>query len=203
MKKSAKLVFVALAAILLSSCACDKVRTHSGQEVKLPKCRQTIFYSGNSLKIADITIPFAADKASIKGIDWEKTSIQQAAPAIAAMEQTRLRLCEESIRDIQLLEYKDFVEKDKKRQVSQDKLDQLTMLVASDNVTAVDHWINAYLIQVPVAPAPPLGNSSKVLSVLGGNHIELKGGGAGKTDTTVRFEPRNIDVQPFQELLAK
>ncbi|MBU4321363.1 MAG: hypothetical protein KJ739_09805 [Nitrospinae bacterium] len=141
------------AAVILAAgcCPSTKVNTLWGTQVYVFKCIQQIKYSGNSFKIGEATIPFGLEKVIIKGVEWDTKKLQDAAPAIQAMEQTRLRLCEERVIDMQTLKYEDYLAKDKKRQENQEKLDQLAYLVTFNNPQAVEKWIDKYLIKVIVS----------------------------------------------------
>lgn len=144
-------LFMLLSAIVIllgSCCATQEVTTTWGTQVIIPKCIQQIKYSGNGFKIGEVTIPIGQEKVNIKGVEWDTKKLQDAAAAIQAMEQTRLRLCEEKITDVQLLKYDDYLAKDKKSQETQDKLDQLAYLVTLNNPQAVEKWIDVYLTTV-------------------------------------------------------
>jgi len=129
----------------MAGCTCTKVNTSWGTQVCAPKCIQQIKYSGNSFKVGEATIPIGPEKVTVKGIVWDTKRIQVAIPAIQVMEQTRLRLCEEMIIDMQVLKYEDYVAKDKKRQEIQNKLDQLAYFIALNKPEAVEAWIDEYL----------------------------------------------------------
>lgn len=144
-------ILTSAAAILAAGCTCPKVKTSWGTQISVPKCIQQINYSGNSFKIGEATIPIGQEKVIIKGVEWDTKKLQDAVPAIQVMEQTRLRLCEERVTDIQLLKYDDYVAKDKIRQKNQEKLDQLAYLVALNNPQAVEKWIDNYLTKVIVS----------------------------------------------------
>ena len=144
------------AAVVLAAGCCPStqvVNTSWGTQVYVSKCIQQIKYSGNSFKIGEATIPFGLEKVIIKGVEWDTKKIQDAAAAIQAMEQTRLRLCEERVTDIQMLKYDDYVAKDKKKQETQEKLDQLAYFVALNNPQAVEKWIDKYMTKVIVSSA--------------------------------------------------
>ena len=144
-------ILTSAAAILAAGCTCTKVNTSWGTQVFVPKCIQQIKYSGNSFKIGEATIPIGQEKVIIKGVEWDTKKLQDAVEAIQLMEQTRLRLCEERVIDIQVLKYYDYVAKDTKRQEIQEKLDQLIFLVALNNPQAVEKWIDGYLTKVIVS----------------------------------------------------
>ncbi len=138
-------ILTSAAVILAAGCSPTIVKTSWGTQVYAPKCIQQIKYSGNSLKIGEVTIPIGSDKVTIKGVDWDTKKLQDAIPAIQTMEQIRLRLCEERVIDLQTLKYEDYLDKDKKRQENQEKLDQLAYLVTLNNPQSVEKWIAAYL----------------------------------------------------------
>jgi len=144
-------ILTSAAAILVAGCTCTKVNTSWGTQVCAPKCIQQIKYSGNTFKIGEATIPIGPERVIINGVVWDTKKLQVAVPAIQVMEQTRLRLCEERVTDMQVLKYDDYVAKDKKRQEIQDKLDGLAYLVALNNPQAVEKWIDAYITITKVA----------------------------------------------------
>ncbi|WP_310442521.1 hypothetical protein [Sulfurimonas sp.] len=162
-------ILTSAAVILATGCTCTKVNTSWGTQVSVSKCIQQIKYSGNSFKIGEATIPLGLEKVIIKGVEWDTKKLQDAVPAIQAMEQTRLRLCEERVIDMQTLKYDDYLAKDKKRQENQEKLDQLAYLVALNNPQAVEKWIDNYMTTITVVT-----KDNKSLSTLGSSEIHLK-----------------------------
>ncbi|KIE18406.1 hypothetical protein DS62_11070, partial [Smithella sp. SC_K08D17] len=107
--------------------------------------------------------------------------------AIQAMEQIRLRLCQECVIDIQMLSASDYAVKDKKRQEIQGKLDQLALLVASNNPKAVEKWIDGYL--ATTAEVSEVTKSDKSLSTKELSEIHLK------------MVPRDVGLQDISTFL--
>lgn len=177
-------ILTSAVAILAACCPSTTVITSWGTQVSVAKCIQQIKYSGNSFKIGEATIPIGQAKVIIKGVEWDTKKLQDAAAAIQAMEQTRLRLCEERVTDIQMLKYDDYVAKDKKRQETQEKLDQLAYLVALNNPQAVEKWIEKYMTTVTVVT-----KDSKSLPTLGPSEIHLK------------MVPKDVGVQDVSTFL--
>lgn len=150
---------LASATIILATGCCSKVNTTWGAQVYVPKCIEQIKYSGNSFKIGETTIPLETRTITIKGVEWDVKKLQDAAPAIQLMEQTRLRGCEERVINLQSLQYVDYLTWKKKNDEIGEKLDQLAYLVTLNDSQAVNKWIDHYLITVPNTKAITVGNA--------------------------------------------
>lgn len=196
MGKTIAITCIWLASMLLSGCAEHwvTVKTSEGRIVKLPPCKQTIFYSGEALTVGGVEIPLTKGVAKVNGVEWHTDKLQEAAPIIAAMEQSRLNLCQNAIRDIQVLRYEDYRAEDRKLNDAQQKLDQLAFIVASNNPGAVQRWIDAYLEKEPMI-------SEEVVAVPRGAVGMETSAPEAKTSHVPRMMERSTKAIPLQNLL--
>src|SRR5262249_85150 len=123
-------------------CFGPKVINRGGRQVPLPDCSPVVQYTGSSFTVKGVSIP-VGDNIKIGEVTWEPKLIQQAAELTQALDNHRMRTCNglltsilasDNVFDQILLDY----------MKAEERLGQLSILLASNKPDAVAKWIDAY-----------------------------------------------------------
>jgi len=156
MKRIAALILsVLLGAVFLTACSgptCYQVKRPNGQYVCLPECKPLVEYQGSSFSIkgTNIPIPTTGLTVNLGDIAWNKTLLQTAASASQIMDIQRVSRCERlSILATTMINQEEYEKLLKNMYESEEKLNQLALLITMNNPAAVVNWVNAYSKEVP------------------------------------------------------
>ncbi|MDQ1277673.1 MAG: hypothetical protein QG555_714 [Thermodesulfobacteriota bacterium] len=152
MKRIAALILsVLLGTAFLTACsgghACYQVQRPNGQYVCLQECKPIVAYQGTNFSIKGTNIPIPATVLTVNlgDIAWNKTLLQTAASASQTMDIQRVSRCERlSVLATTMTNQAEYEKLLKNMYESEEKLNQLALLIAMNNPAAVVNWVNAY-----------------------------------------------------------
>lgn len=156
MKRIAALILsVLLGTAFLTACsgghACYQVQRPNGQYVCLQECKPIVEYQGSnfSIKGTNIPIPTTGLTVNLGDIAWNKTLLQTAASASQIMDIQRVSRCERlSVLATTMTNQEEYEKLLKNMYESEEKLNQLALLITMNNPAAVVNWVNAYSKEV-------------------------------------------------------
>ncbi len=152
MKRIAALILsLLLGTAFLTACsggqACYQVQRPNGQYVYLQECKPIVAYQGTNFSIKRTNIPIPATGLTVNLGDtaWNKILLQTAASASQIMDIQRVSRCERlSVLATTMTNQAEYERLLKNMYESEEKLNQLTLLIAMNNPAAVVNWVNAY-----------------------------------------------------------
>ena len=131
--------------VAFSAVGCQQVIERKGREIPIPDCKPIVKYTETqfSVKGATINIPKVGDVVKIGEAVWERQLLQKASDITQILDNHRIKVCHglltaigasDSVFDEYLLNY----------QREEQRLTQLSVLLAANQPDAVLEWIDAY-----------------------------------------------------------
>lgn len=130
----------------LSSCANfgkRTARTLDGYVISLPKCQRAIDYSGSKFSFGGLS----AEKKKVASGEWQ-TVFRDTKPLIEALDSSQYRTCGNLCTIASSYTLAEFKREEASVRASQQKLDQLAILVASENKDALKRFVDIYFFPV-------------------------------------------------------